>query len=123
MAAEWTQQDVAALVAPEMEQTRVAPFVFDEVAALVDEQLAEGVFPRGTRARKWAGMYLTAHLLTVCPPPGVTPKGPVVSSESGGAVSVSYAVPQFKASDLVLSPYGLQFQRLTRARTCGGLAT
>jgi len=116
---EWSKVDLASLVAPEMAD--VPDAVFDEVAALVAERLSPRVFPEGTHVRKFAGLYLIAHTLAICPPAGVAVKGPAVSAESAGEVSVSYAVQPLAGDDLALSPYGIQFRRLARSRTGGGL--
>lgn len=68
-----------------------------------------------------AGALLTAHLLTVTPPAGATPKpgtlAPIASQTVGG-VSVTYAVAAVSASEirgsLGASRYGAEYARTVR---------
>lgn len=64
--------------------------------------------------------FLCAHLLSIAPPVGVAAKGPQVSSQSVGGVSVSYALPQYSAGELARSQHGLTFRQLARPATAGG---
>lgn len=118
--AAWTSADVVA-IAPEF--AAVAAGTLDLYVARAELQLSVGAF--GAQAQL-AGALLTAHLLTVLPPAGVTsapkPVGPIQSTSVGG-VSVTYAVSTTaeaaSRSGLGLSKYGVEFSRMTRNRALG----
>lgn len=119
--ADWTRTDLITLVAPEL--SAVASPTVDAYIALADNRLAVARFPAGSTLRKWAGMYLTAHLLTLTPPTGAAAGSPAVKSESAGGVSVTYAIPDFQQGELGLTRFGLAFASLARPRVCGGAVT
>lgn len=118
--AEWTNADVIA-VAPEF--VSLDPVIVDRYIAIAEQEINPRVF--GARTAR-AGALLTAHLLTVTPPAGVTPAaapvGPI-ASESVGGVSVSYAVPALSgaglAAGLALSRYGVEYSRMVRQCAAG----
>jgi hypothetical protein len=96
-------------VAPDLSSLTVAQqnaVLFD-----VDTQLAETKL--GTRYFQ-ACRYLAAHLGTLVKR-GATGAGGVVSSESVGAVSVSYSVPSSSSDDgLGATVWGMQYKRIIR---------
>lgn len=109
-------QTMLAVVAPEFSSVAA-----DTLAVYLD--LAEGeinVALWGKRAARGAA-FLTAHLLTLFPPTGVTPKatepGPV-QSRTVGQVSVTYAVAALDSGSLKAglgqSRYGIEYARLVR---------
>lgn len=110
------QADFSKLV-PEM-STLDAP-TFELFEGLAEGNVNLTRFPAGSK-RTLALAYMTAHLISVCPPSGISPQGGAVASESVGGVSVSYAVAARAAQDLSLSRYGLAFQRLARFAGAGG---
>lgn len=112
--AEWVPQDVRD-IAPEF-----ASLTDPQIQPWIDRaynQINPDAFGDSTA---FAGALLTAHLLTIFPPAGVTvaPGAPgPVSSESVGQVSVSYAVPPVKTraaltGTLGQSRYGIEFSRM-----------
>jgi hypothetical protein len=113
--AEWTKDDVK-LIAPEF--AAVDDATLDQYIAFAYTEVNPCAF--GSRTVR-AGALMTAHLLTVLPPAGVTPKasasGPVQSRSVGG-VSVTYATVQLSgaalSSGLAMSKYGIEFARLSR---------
>ncbi len=115
----WTKADLAA-VAPEFGSISDAAFsAFADYAA---DQINPSVFDASAHRLRLAGIYLTAHLLTISPPSGSTPAGGggPIASESVGQVSVTYAIAQFAASALNLTRYGIEFRRLAKLGTAGG---
>jgi hypothetical protein len=102
-----TKTDVL-LIAPEL--SGVADDTWD--ALIADAALQMNVDVWGTRYNLGA-KYLVAHLATL-----TTRRGsPLVSSQTVGPVSVSYAVgtPTDGGSDLESTPYGREYRRLARA--------
>lgn len=116
---EWTRADVIRL-APEF-----AAVPLEQLAPIMEEAsltLNRGAF--STAGIPVAGALLTAHLLTLSPPPGVTPTGRFITAETVGGVSVSY-VPSAAGGrgDLGQTTYGVRFSRLARARVIGGFVS
>jgi hypothetical protein len=112
--AEWLPNDVRDL-APEF-----VGLTDPQIQAWIDRaypQINPDAFGDST---VYAGALLTAHLLTIFPPAGVTvaPGAPgPISSETVGQISVSYAVPPVKTraaltGTLGQSRYGIEFSRL-----------
>lgn len=92
--------------------------VYSEYAAI---QISADAFGTAAKA-KYAGILLTAHLVTImaAPSSGVSVGGSgAASSMTVGQVSVSYAVPSLDSATLRgglgLTKYGVEYSRLIRA--------
>lgn len=113
--ADWNATDVRA-VAPEF--TATADGTVNLWIDYAEPQVSEDAFGDNY---KLAGIFLTAHLLTLFAPSssgsGSVGVGPV-TQRSVGAVSVSYAAPQLSNSALSaglgLTKYGVQYAQMIR---------
>ena len=111
--ATWDKDDVRA-VAPEFTATDDA--VVDLWIAYAEPQISAEVFASN---EKLAGIFLTAHFLTLFAPSasgsGAVGVGPVTSRRVG-QVGVTYSAAQLNSATLAgglgLTKYGIQFARL-----------